>query len=178
MIPTGGYIESLIVTVLAFVLSLFVHRITKKRWLGCLMQFLAFIVIFCLLVPVSHVVMDFVSSSHKDGAMIGVRYTEQDRNCKIQNEWWIKPDGTYYYECDKGITDNPETVAPCDIELWGDKGTFTRIDSIHGVSININPQFVIYFNLDKQKATPVWGEDTLEVVSTDWELVKEYFKNH
>lgn len=176
MMPSGGYIESVIVTVLAFVLSLFVHRIIKKRWLGCLMQFLVFIVIFCILVPVSHVVMDMVSSSHKEGAMVDVWYTEENRNCRIQNEWWIKPDGTYYYECDKGITDNPETVIPCDIELWGDNGKFQHIDSITAINLYANPSFIIYFDLDNQKVTPMWGKDTLEVVSVDWDKVKEYFK--
>ena len=178
MVPTGGYIESLIVAVLAIILSLFVHRLFKKRWLGCLVQFFVFIVIFCVLVPVSHIVMDIVSSSHKDGAMIGVRHTEQDRNCKIQKEWWLKPDDTFYFECDEGITENPETVVPCDIELWGDYGNYHRIDSVYAVKMDYNPLFLIYFDLDSMNVTPVWGEDTLEVVSIDWERIKEYFKNH
>lgn len=38
------------------------------------------------------------------------------------------------------------------------------------------PSFVIYFDIDSMKVTPVWGEDTLEVVSADWEQIKEYFK--
>lgn len=40
----------------------------------------------------------------------------------------------------------------------------------------LHPDFVIYFDLDSQKVTPVYGNDTLEVIDTKWERIREYFK--
>ena len=59
---------------------------------------------------------------------------------------------------------------------YSDKGTFTLIDSIYASKVNINPGFVIYFDLDSQKVTPIYNNDTIEVISTDWNRIKEYFK--
>lgn len=86
----------------------------------------------------------------------------------------MKPDNTYYYEYDKGS--NQHHVEPCGNDIYSGKGTFTRIDSICAIKANINPDLVIYFDLDSQKVTPVYNNDTIEVIHTDWERIKEYFK--
>jgi len=61
---------------------------------------------------------------------------------------------------------------------YSGKGTFIRIDSIYAIQAKSNPDFVIYFDLDSQKVTPVYGNDTLEVISADWDRIKDYFKSH
>jgi hypothetical protein len=113
-------------------------------------------------------------SSNESEAMVGIRLVEEDRNCRFETEWWMKPDNTYYYEYDKGS--NQHHVEPCGNDIYSGKGTFTRIDSICAIKANINPDLVIYFDLDSQKVTPVYNNDTIEVIHTDWERIKEYFK--
>ena len=83
----------------------------------------------------------------------------------------MKPDNTYYYEFDK--ESNKHKVEPCGNDSYNDKGTFTRIDSIYAIKVNINPYFVIYFDLDGQKVTPIYDNDTIEVISTDWNRIKD-----
>jgi len=112
-------------------------------------------------------------SSNESEAMVGIRLVEEDRNCRFETEWWMKPDNTYYYEYDKGS--NQHHVEPCGNDIYSGKGTFTRIDSICAIKANINPDLVIYFDLDSQKVTPVYNNDTIEVIYTDWERIKEYF---
>ena len=111
--------------------------------------------------------------SNESEAMIGVWLIEEDRDCRFETKWWMKPDNTYYYEFDK--ESNKHKVEPCGNDSYSDKGTFTRIDSICAIKVNINPDFVIYFELDSQKVTPLYDNDTIEVISTDWNQ-KKYFK--
>ena len=115
-----------------------------------------------------------VGASNKEDAMVGVHLIEEYRDCRYETTWWIKPDGTYYYEFDKGISHHQ--VEPCGNDSYNGKGTFTRIDSSYAIKTNINPSFVIYFDLDKQKVIPVYNNDTIEVLKTDWELISKYFK--
>lgn len=177
MLPSGGYIESMIGMVIAFLLSIFVFRLFRRKWLGCIVQFLSFILLFLVVTTIVNIYVNMsISPAHKENSMVGVRLTEEDSSCRVINEWWMKSDNTYYFECNKGINDHPETVVPCDVELWGDKGTFMRLDSIYAIKVEINPPLTIYFDLDSQKVTPVYNNDTIEVISTDWELVMEYFK--
>ena len=56
------------------------------------------------------------------------------------------------------------------------KGTFMRIDSIYAIKANVNPSFVIYFDLKNHKVTPLYDNDTIEVIHADWKLIDEYFK--
>lgn len=57
---------------------------------------------------------------------------------------------------------------------YSDKGTFTLIDSIYAIKVNINPGFVIYFDLDSQKVTPIYNNDIIEIIGTNWQLIKDY----
>jgi len=88
----------------------------------------------------------------------------------------MKPDNTYYYEYEK--ESNKHKVEPCGNDSYSGKGTFMRIDSIYAIQARSNPDFIIYFDLDSQKVTPIYDNDTLEVISTDWDRVNDYFKNH
>lgn len=117
---------------------------------------------------------EWVDSDNESEAMVGVLLIEEDRDCRYETKWWMKPDNTFYYEFDKGS--NHHKVEPCGNDSYSDKGTFIRIDSIYAIKANIFPDFIIYFDLDSQKVTPVYGNDTIEVISTDWNRIKEYFK--
>lgn len=55
-------------------------------------------------------------------------------------------------------------------------GTYTRLDSLNAIKVNINPDLVIHFDLDNQRVTPIYNNDTIEVISTDWNRIKEYFE--
>lgn len=114
------------------------------------------------------------ASSHKADAMIQVRLVEEDRDCRFETTWWIKPDNTFFSEYDKGSNDHK--VEPCGNDSYSGKGTFICIDSIYAIQARSNPDFIIYFDLDNQKVTPVYGNDTLEVIDIKWERIREYFK--
>ena len=66
-------------------------------------------------------------------------------------------------------------IDPDGNDSYDGKGSFIRLDSISAIKAGINPSFVIYFDLDSQKVTPVYNNDTIEVVDTNWKLIKEYF---
>lgn len=115
----------------------------------------------------------FVRDSNVSEAMVGIRLIEEDRDCRFETTWWMKPDNTYYYEYEKGS--NQHKVESCGNDSYDGRGTFVRLDSVFAIKANIKPSLVIYFDLVSQKATPVYNNDTVEVVYSNWELIKFYF---
>ena len=174
MNPINEYLWIMIAMVVSFIISLFVFFNAKRKWLGCILQLFTFIVLFILSGLLFGMCRGWVNSSNESEAMVGVRLIEEDRDCRFETKWWMKTDNTYYYEFDK--ESNKHKVEPCGNDSYSDKGTYTRIDSICAIKVNINPNFVIYFDLDSQKVTPIYDNDTIEVISTDWNRIKEYFK--
>ena len=169
------YFGFLIIIGLAFLFSLVVFFKIQRKWFGCILQFFSFIgliIVFTFLLAVFGL---WQEASGESGAMVGVRLVEETRDCRYERTWWMKPDNTYYLVFDKGS--NSHKVEPCGNDHYGNKGHFTRVDSIYAIKMDYNPSFVIYFDLNSQKVTPIWGEDTLEVVEADWERIKDYFKN-
>ncbi|MBR3079382.1 MAG: hypothetical protein IKH01_06150 [Prevotella sp.] len=140
------------------------------------MQLFSFIGFSLILIFILAMFGTCQEASEETGAMVGIRLVEETRDCRYERTWWMKPDNTYFFVFDKGS--NSHKIEPCGNDHYGDKGNFKRVDSICAIKTDYNPPFIIYFDLDSMKVTPVWGEDTLEVVSTDWERIKEYFKNH
>ena len=174
--PNEGYVISIILAILAFLLSFIVFRFFKKKWcLGCFLQ----LIVFCILFFAFNAVYIFISCGiGESGAMVCVEHVSEDRYCRFKQTFWIKTDGTYYYEFDKGSHEQSEE--PCGNDSWSDKGTYSRIesDSINGIKTHSNPNIEIYFDIKKQEVTPLWDGDTLEVLSADWERIKEYFKQN
>lgn len=167
------YFSIMIAMGLAFLLSLVVFFKIQRKWLGCILQLLSFIGCTLILIFILAMFGTCQEASEETGAMIGVRLVEETRDCRYERTWWIKPDDTYYFVFDKGS--NSHKVEPCENDHYGDKGNFTHIDSIYAIKMDYNPPFVIHFDLDSQKVIPIWDKDTLEVVSTDWNLINEYF---
>ena len=168
------YLGIMIAMGLAFLLSFMVFFKIQRKWLGCLLQLLSFIGLSLILLFIL-VMLGFCREAFEEAsAMVGVRLVEETRDCRYERTWWMKPDDTYYLVFDK--ESNSHRVEPCGNDHYGDKGHFTRIDSIYAIKTDYNPPIIIYFDLDSQKVTPIWGEDTLEVVSADWERIQEYFK--
>lgn len=159
---------------LAFLLSLIVLFKIQKKWLGCILQFFTFIGLVLIFTFIMTMFSTCQETTNIAEAMVGVRYVEESRDCRYETTWWMKPDNTYYSVFDKGS--NGHQVEPCGNDHYGDNGTFTRIDSLYAIKTDYNPPFIIYFDLDSMIVTPVWGEDTLEVVETDWDQIKNYFK--
>lgn len=168
------YIGIVIVIGLAFLLSLVVFFKIQKKWLGCILQFFTFIALIIFSGMLFGMCRGFVDSSNESEAMVGVRLIEEDRDCRYETKYWMKPDDTYYYEYEKGS--NKHKVEPCGNDSYSGKGTFICIDSIFAIQARSNPDFIIYFDLDNQKVTPVYGNDTLEVIDIKWERIREYFK--
>ena len=161
---------------LAFLLSLVVFFKIQRKWLGCILQVLSFIGFSLILIFILAMFGTCQEASEETGAMIGVRLVEETRDCRYERTWWMKPDDTYYFVFDKGS--NSHKVEPCGNDHYGDRGTFKRIDSLCAIKTDYNPPFVIYFDLDSQKVTPIWDKDTLEIISADWDRINDYFKNH
>ena len=176
MEPVDEYLWIMIAMVMSFVISLFVFFNAKRKWLGCILQFFTFIALIIFSGMLFGMCRGFVDSSNESEAMVGVRLIEEDRDCRYETKYWMKPDDTYYYEFEK--ESNQHKVEPCGNDSYSGKGTFMRIDSIYAIQARSNPDFVIYFDLDSQKVTPIYDNDTLEVISTDWDRVNDYFKNH
>lgn len=174
MEPLDKYMWIMIAMGLSFLLSLFVLFKTRRKWLGCILQFTSFVILLILSGILFAMYRGCVRDSNASEAMVGIKLVEEDRDCRYEMTWWMKPDNTYYYEYEK--ESNQYKVEPCGNDSYDGKGTFVRLDSIFAIKANINPSFVIYFDLDSQKITPVFNNDTIEVVSTNWERIKEYFK--
>ena len=105
------YIWIMIAIGVSFLLSLFVLFNAKRKWLGCILQFFTFIVLFIISGLLFGMCREWVDTSNESEAMVGVRLIEEDRNCRFEIKWWMKPDNTYYYEFDKGS--NHHQVEPC-----------------------------------------------------------------
>lgn len=168
------YFGIMIAMGLAFLFSLVIFFKIQRKWLGCILQFFSFIGFSLILIFIFALFGIVREISNEADAMVGVRYVDETRDCRYETTWWIKSDNTYHSIFDKGSNDHK--VEPCGNDHYSDKGTFIRIDSINAIQTDYNPPFIIYFDLDNQKVTPVWGEDTLEVVEAKWEIIKEYFK--
>ena len=176
MEPLDEYLWIMIAMGVSFLLSLIVFVKAKRKWLGCILLFITFIVLFMVSGLLFGMCRGLLDSSNESEAMVGIRLIEEDRDCRFETKWWIKPDNTYYSEYDKGS--NHHQVEPCGNDSYSYKGTFTRIDSLYAIKANINPSFVIYFDLDSQKVIPVYDNDTIEVINANWERIKEYFKQN
>ena len=170
------YFGIMIAMGLAFLLSLVVFFKIQRKWLGCILQLLSFIGFSLILIFILAMFGTCQEASEEARAMVGVGLVEETRDCRYERTWWIKADDTYYLVFDK--ESNSHRVEPCGNDHYGDKGHFTRVDSIYAVKMDYNPPFVIYFDLDSQKVTPIWDKDTLEVISADWDRINDYFKNH
>ena len=170
------YIGVIIAMGLAFLLSLVVFFKIQRKWLGCILQVLSFIGFSLIFISAIAIFGIFREASEKAKAMVGVRLVEETRDCRYERTWWMKPDDTYYLVFEKGS--NSHKVEPCGNDYYGDSGNFTRVDSIYAIKTDYNPLFIIYFDINSMKVTPIWDEDTLEVVSTDWDRIKDYFKKH
>jgi len=169
--PNEGYIISMLAIGVAFFLSVFVfHKFRKKWYLGCFLQLVAFCILFCAFVAGY---LYFSRKIGKSGAMLCIESIEESQNCRFQQRWWVKPDGTFYFEYDKGSYEH--NVTPCGNDSYRDKGSFYRLDSVNALKMNINPTFMIYFDLNRKKIVPIWGKDTLKVINADWQLINEYF---
>ena len=151
MEPVDEYLWVMITMVVSFIISLLVFFNAKRKWLGCILQFFTFIALIIFSGMLFGMCRGFVDSSNESEAMVGVRLIEENRDCRYETKYWMKPDDTYYYEYEKGS--NKHKVEPC------------GNDSYSG-------------DLDNQKVTPVYGNDTLEVISADWDRIKDYFKSH
>lgn len=173
MEPLDEYVWIMIAMGLSFLLSLFVFFNTKRKWLGCILQFISFVILFIFSGMIFSMCRGFVRDSNVSEAMVGIRLIEEDRDCRFETTWWMKPDNTYYYEYEKGS--NQHKVESCGNDSYDGRGTFVRLDSVFAIKANIKPSLVIYFDLDSQKATPVYNNDTVEVVYSNWELIKFYF---
>lgn len=173
--PNEGYIIGTLAIGLAFLLSLVVFFKIQRKWLGCILQFISFIGFSLILIFILTMFGMCQETLGKTRAMVGVRLVEETQNCRYERTWWMKPDNTYYIVFDKGS--NSHKVEPCGNDHYRDNGDFSRIDSLCAIKTDYNPSFIIYFDLNSQKVTPIWGEDTLEVVEADWERIKDYFKN-
>lgn len=176
MEPVDEYMWIMIAMVVSFIISLFVFFNAKRKWTGCILQFFTFVVLFLFSGLLFGICRGCVDSSNESEAMVGVRLVEDTRNCRYERIWWMKPDNTYYFIYDKGS--NSHKVEPCGNDHFGDKGNFTRIDSLCAIKTDYNPPLVIYFDLDSQKVTPIWDKDTLEVISADWNRINDYFKKY
>lgn len=176
MEPIDEYLWIMIAMGVSFLLSLFVLFKAKRKWLGCILQFFTFIILLFLSGMIFAMCNGIVGTSNEAEAMVGVHLIEEDRDCRYETIWWMKPDDTYYYEFDKGS--NHHHVEPCGNDSYSGRGTFMRIDSIYAIKANITPLLVIYFDLDSQTVTPVYGNDTIEVVGTNWKLIQDYFCKH
>ena len=174
MEPVDEYLWIMIAMVVSFIISLFVFFNAKRKWLGCILQFFTFMALFIFSGMLFGMCRGFVDSSNESEAMVGVLLIEEDRDCRYETKYWMKPDGTYYYEYEK--ESNQHKAEPCGNDSYNGKGTFIRMDSIYAIQARSNPDFVIYFNIDSQKVTPVYGNDTLEVIDIKWERIREYFK--
>lgn len=174
--PNEGYLFSMIAIGLAFLLSLYVFFNTKRKWLGCVFQLFSFIGASLILIFLFVMFGIFQETLEESSAMVGVRQVDETRDCRYERTWWMKPDDTYFLIFDKGSNDH--RVEPCGNDHYRDKGTFTGFDFGHAIKLDYNPPFVIYFDLNSQKVTPIWDADTLEVVSADWDRIKEYFNTH
>ena len=172
--PADEYFWIMIAIGLSLLLSFFVLFNTKRKWLGCILQFFTFIVLFIVSGLLFGMYRGWIDSSNESEAMVGVRLIEENRDCRFETKWWIKPDNAYYYEFDKGS--NHHQVEPCGNDSYSGKGTFTRLNSEYAIKVNINPTFIIYFNLDSQKVIPIYNNDTIEVISANWGRIKKYFK--
>lgn len=174
MEPVNEYLWIIVAMVVSFLLSLFVLFNAKRKWLGCILQIFTFLLLFIMSSFILSMYRSCVSVSNAKESMVGVRLIEEDRDCRFETTWWMKNDNTYYYEYDKRSNDH--RVELCGNDSYEGKGTFMRIDSIYAIKANANPSFVIYFDLKNHKVTPLYDNDTIEVIHADWKLIDEYFK--
>lgn len=168
--PSEGYVVGVVAVIVAFLLSFLVYRITRSKLSGCFLQFIVFVVLFFILILGFHIINDYNGST---GSMICVEYVEEDTSCRSQRTWWIKPDKTFYFKYDIGSNGHEET--PCGNDSYSERGTYMRLDSIYAIKTNEITPVTIYFDLKKQRATPIINNDTIKVISMDWNLITEFF---
>lgn len=180
MTENETYFIPLIVGVISLILSSYIPRYGYKRWnkfgafLGCLIQS---IVLVCFMVLITTPYSLFRGCQQEGGTMLCIRNVEEDRDCRFEEMWYLKSDGSISYHFDKESNDHH--VEPCGNDSYWERldVSFARNDSVPILTYYHIGDIKIYFDLDEHKVTPTFNNDTIEVISVNWDMVEQFFNS-
>lgn len=166
---------SIIVFCVALIISFFVpfYGYKKKRKkglaLGCLMQPVVFFLLGLFLTFFVVKYEDHHFSLEEDASMAIVRYTENG-DCVVSQTWILNPNGKCTMVFDQSPAANAEY--PCNIDHFVEEYTIIALDSF---ACEVDKRVEVRFDLQRKKVIAADRSDTLEVVSVNWEKVRDFF---
>jgi len=178
MTENETYFIPFFVGIITLILSSYIPRYGYKRWekwgcaLGCLLQPIVWFVLTMLIItPISLV----KGCEQEQGTMLCIRNIEEDRDCRYEEIWYLKTDGSISYHYDKGSNDHK--TEPCGNDTYWENLDvfFDHVDSVPMLKFYHIGDIKVYLDLKNRKAFSTFNNDTIEVVSADWDAIEKYF---
>ncbi len=148
-----------------------IYGFLRKRWkglaIGCLLQPIICAVVCALIVLGVYFYQKREIRQYRENAMVTVRKYDGDDNALT---WYLKADEECFFE--KKKKDGELTlVADGNAKLFD-------VIPLDSFGVCVDDVVTVRFDQGRHKVTATEYDQPLEVVSVDWDKVKEYFENH
>ena len=145
----------------------------RKRWkglaLGCLIQPIVLVSAFLLVGGGLYLYMDYIEDTYRSEAMVSVHKAVVQDSDTISNTWYLKPDEECFHEYrGKEIDEDGDTTTNLTTHYYD----VVRLDS---TSVGVEDRLVVHFDFSSRTVTATDEDDTVEVISVNWDKVKTYF---
>ena len=170
------YIIVFIVLVVLFVVSLaipfygFMRKRFKGLLLGCVLQPIIFAIIASIILYATNLYAEHDEARHREGAMVTLRQKTGNNPDSYERKWYLKPDGECFYNYWK-----PDNMKEESSDDDYDNTELYNIVPLDSFRVCVDDVITVSFDLKGRKVTAVKYNDSLEVVSVDWDKVEAYF---
>lgn len=168
----GFFVVFMLFLLLFAVFSLFIpfYGFIRKRWkglfLGCLTQPLILLLGFIITIFGFVIYQRFTFNKYHKEAMVAIRKAEANGN---SHNWYLKADEECFYE----FTDEKDRAG---FSRFEDARLFDVIP-LDSFRVCVNDKIFVQFDLKDKKVTAKEFDDSIEVVSVNWDKVNAYFEN-
>lgn len=170
------YLYVILALAVIVMLSFFLpcYGFLRKSWkglgMGCLLQPVAIILGFLLVLLFSYLYNNYqINQNYKD-AMVTVHEAYFENPDSVWHTWYLKPDEECYHEHRFSEVDEDGDTVHRNVANCYD---VVRIDS---TTVGVEDRIVVCFDLKNHTAIATSLNDTVEIIQIDWPKVEAYLQ--
>lgn len=141
----------------------------KKRWkglgIGCLLQPVAVFILCLLLYGSAYLFQKYDLDKQRSDAMVVVKKADGEEGTKT---WYLKSNDECFFEY-------KNNDGKSNLKAYGNVRLFDVVP-VDSTSVCVDDHITVRFDVGKRKVTALEYEEPIEVVSVDWDKVKEYLQ--
>ena len=168
------YVFMVLITLAVFSIIIPLGGFFLKKWrglaMGCFIQPLFLVLFAVLIIFGATLCWKYDLTRHEKGAMVVLKkvFNEDPENMEV-NTWYRQDDGECF--CDFGERE----MTGVEFVMYGTM-RFYDVVPMDSFRVCVDDKVIVKFDMEKRTATATEYEDTLEVVSVDWDKVNAYFQ--